>query len=181
MGCFFLPARNPSEFLCYRLTRRWQCTRNRLPLQGLRPLWQVWNLANGPIDSLGNSHGHPCHLSDNFCVGSVEELPDATGRERMRHEKELIALELTPGTRIAVAELDEIDGPFEFRSPLERMDLPESFVDLHKRSGPQHWPQRVILEADVAIVRMPDIQMLEYGNRYLAPNFDHSRKQVTVL
>ncbi len=79
----------------------------------------------------------------------------------MRHEKKLIALQLTPGTRIAVAELNEIHGPLEFGAPLERLDSPQSWVDLHERSGPQHWPQRVIVEADEAIVRMPDVQMLD--------------------
>jgi hypothetical protein len=63
----------------------------------------------------------------------------------MRHEKQLIALHLTPGTGITVAELDEIDGPLEFDSPRGRLDLPESFVDLHKRSGSQDGPHGVIL------------------------------------
>jgi hypothetical protein len=91
----------------------------------------------------------------------MEELPDTAGRQGMGHENKLIALQLTPGTRITVPQFNEIHGPLEFGAPLERLDPLESWIDLYKRSGSQHWPERVIVEADVAIVRMSDVQMLD--------------------
>jgi len=37
----------------------------------------------------------------------------------MRYEDKLIALQLTPGTCIAIAQLDEIDETLEFGAPLK--------------------------------------------------------------
>jgi len=102
----------------------------------------LWSLACGAIDNLRDAHGDSRHLSYDLGVGSEDELPDAAGRKRMGNKEQLIAQKFAPRARIAVAQLDEIDGPVKFRSPFGTLDFPHFLVDLHKRARAQHGIKR---------------------------------------
>jgi hypothetical protein len=84
------------------------------------------------LGAINHTHGNPCHLSNDLSVSSIRDLTNAAGREWVSEQEKLIALQLAPGTRIAVAEFNEIDRTIEFSSPLGSLNLPQSVVDLNK-------------------------------------------------
>src|SRR5580704_76965 len=99
----------------------------------------------------------------------------------MGQQQQVAVLHLAPRTRVPVAQLHKIDRPVKFRAPPQRLDFPNVRIDLHKRTRPQQWRERVVLQSDVPVQAMADVQMLDQCDRDFSPNFNHARQQVGVV
>src|SRR5712671_6740570 len=99
----------------------------------------------------------------------------------MRKQQELVIQKVTPGASIAVAQLHKIDGAVKFGPPAKRLHLPHARIDLHEGTRAQQRVERVILQADVAVLTVPDVQVLDQRYRYFSPKFHHAREKVGVV
>src|ERR1700719_4538746 len=99
----------------------------------------------------------------------------------MRKQQELVIQKVTPGASIAVAQLHEINGAVKFGPPAKRLHFPHARIDLHEGTRTQQRVKRVILQADIAVLTVPDVQVLDQRDRYFSPKFHHAREKVGVV
>jgi len=99
----------------------------------------------------------------------------------MGKQQELIIQKVAPRAGIAVAQLHKIDRAVKLSPASNRLYFPDARVDLHKGTRAQQRIQRVILQADIAILAVPDIEMLDQGYRHFSPEFDNAREKVGVV
>src|SRR6476660_2428132 len=88
----------------------------------------------GVVVCVHEAHRNSGDLANDLGLTGKRELLDGTGRQRMGKQRELVALNLAPSARVAVAKLQEIDRPVEFGSPGGGVHLSHALIDLHKRS-----------------------------------------------
>jgi len=77
----------------------------------------------------------------------------------MGKQQELVIQKVAPRASIAVAQLDKIDGAVKFGPPAKRLHFPHAGIDLHEGARAQQRVERVIVQADIAILAMPDVQV----------------------
>src|ERR1700722_933997 len=99
----------------------------------------------------------------------------------MRDENKLRAPQFGPGTRVAVAQFDEINWPVELGAPRGSVDSGDLAINLHKRSRTQKRIHRVIVAPDIPVLAVAYVQALNERDRHLSPNFHHSGNQAGLL
>src|SRR6266852_8387736 len=99
----------------------------------------------------------------------------------MGKQQELIIQKVAPRASIAVAQLHKIDGAVKFGPPAKGLHFPHAGIDLHEGTRAQQRVERVILQADIAILTVPDVQVLDQRYRYFSPKFHHAREKVGVV
>src|SRR5437016_11006348 len=99
----------------------------------------------------------------------------------MWKQQELVIQKVTPGASITIAQLHEVNGAVKFGPPTRRLYLPRARVDLNEGTGAQQRVERVILQADIAVLTVPDVQVLNQRDRYFAPKFHHAREKISVV
>lgn len=128
-----------------------------------------------------NSHRHTSHTPNDFCLRWIIEMSDRLARLWMWNDHQLPFVELTPATEVSVPQLDEVNGPLEFRSPLRRTDFSLTRIDLHQRSRANERIQSVVFKTDVAIHRFAQVKVLKQADRNFVPLFYHPRQKVRFL
>ena len=93
----------------------------------------------------------------------------------------MVVQKVTPRTGVAVAQLNKIDGTVEFRAPAKGLDFSHARINLDERTRPQKRIEREVPEADVTVLAVPDIEMLDQGNRNFSPKLDHARQKIGVV
>src|SRR5882762_4449557 len=99
----------------------------------------------------------------------------------MRKQQELVIQKVTPGASIAVAQLHEVNGAVKFGPPTKKLHFPHARIDLHEGTRAQQRVERVILQADIAVLTVPDVQVLNQRYRYFSPKFHHAREKISVV
>src|SRR6266481_1181728 len=100
----------------------------------------------------------------------------------MRDKGQLIPLQLTPRASKATWNSYKIDGSIQFCPPGSgAKDFAHLVVYLHERARWDKGIHHMVSKADVAVLRIPDIQVPNDGNRYVAPNFHHAREYSSFL
>lgn len=79
----------------------------------------------------------------------------------MRQECQLRTRQITPGARITISQLNEIDGPIKFRPPGRWLDARNFAVNLNERPRSEQRVHGEIARTDVAILGMAEVQPLE--------------------
>ncbi len=93
----------------------------------------------------------------------------------MGYKGQLIPLQFTPRASIPTWKFYKIDWPIQFCAPRRGAeDFAHLVVYLHERARWDKRIHRMVSKADIAVLRIPDIQVPNDGNRYLAPNFHHA-------
>jgi len=93
----------------------------------------------------------------------------------------MAVLKIAPRASVAVTQLHKINWPVEFRAPALRLDFADARIDLHKGARPQQRVQHQILKADVTVLAVADVQLLDERDGNFAPNLDHARDEIGVV
>ena len=99
----------------------------------------------------------------------------------MWNQRQLGSANFAPRTGVAVPEFDEINRAIEFGPPFRCLLPSRMAIDLNERPGTQQWIHCEIVEADISVLTMADIQLLNQRNGNFSPDFDHSRNQAGCL
>src|SRR5260370_62510 len=84
-------------------------------------------------------------------------------------------LQCTPRPCVPTGNSDEIDWSIPFCAPRRgAKDFAHLVVYLHERARWDKGIHRMVSKADIAVLRIPDTQVPNDGNRYVAPNFHHA-------
>ncbi len=93
----------------------------------------------------------------------------------MGHQGQLIPFQFTPRASEATWSFYKIDWPIQFCPPRRgTKDFAHLVVYLHERARWDKGVHRMVSKADIAILTMPDIQVPNDGDWYLAPDFHHA-------
>src|SRR6266481_3364177 len=100
----------------------------------------------------------------------------------MGYEGQLIPRQFTPRASVSTWSFYKIDWPIQFCPPRRgAKDFAHLVVYLHERAWWDKGVHRIVSKADIAVLRIPDIQVPNGGNRYLAPNFHHAGEESRLL
>src|SRR5258708_7928759 len=136
-----------------------------------RWLWRFYRHVRSPFLRANNPHSNSGHSADNLCFPGIGKVPKAAARQRMGHKGQLIPLQFTPRASIPTWNLHEIDWPIQFCPPRRgAQDFAHLVVYLYERARWDEGIHHVVSKADIAVLGIPDIQVPNDGNRYLAPN-----------
>src|SRR5437016_2903532 len=78
----------------------------------------------------------------------------------MRKQQELVVQKVAPRASVAVAQLHKIDGTVKFGAPAKRLHFPHARIDLYEGTWAQQRIEGVILQAHIAVLAVPDVQVL---------------------
>src|SRR5580704_5421964 len=95
----------------------------------------------------------------------------------MRDQRDLRTSYFGPRAGVAISQLYEIYGPIELRAPLRRLHSAGRTVDLNEGSRTQQRIHRVIVHADVTVLAMADIQLLNQCDGDFTPYLHHAGNQ----
>ena len=90
-------------------------------------------------------------------------------------------MEIAPAANTIVPQFDEIDGTFKIARPDPGFYCSLAGVDLYQRAGTNKGVKRMVLEPDVPENGVPQVDLLQQGDRDFAPAFEHARDQVGLL
>ena len=93
----------------------------------------------------------------------------------MGNKQELAAGLFAPRARITIPQLNEIDGPVVFCTPLKRLYFSNCSINLHEGAGAQERIKRQIVETNISVQPVLEVKVLDQGDRHLSPDFHHSR------
>src|SRR5258708_39771944 len=99
----------------------------------------------------------------------------------MGKQQELVIQKVAPRASIAVAQLHKIDGAVKFGPPAKGLHFAHAGIDLHEGTRAQQRVERVIVQADIDILAVAYVQVLDqrYGN--FSPKFHHAREKIGVV
>src|SRR5208282_5728839 len=99
----------------------------------------------------------------------------------MRNQRDLGTPHFAPGTSIAIPQFQEIDRAVELCAPVGGRAPGGPIVDLHERPGTQEGIHRVVLQSDIAILTVPNVELLNQGNGHFTPDLDHPRDEAGLV
>jgi hypothetical protein len=107
-----------------------------------------------------NSHGNTGDPAYDFSMGRKIESPNLLLGMGVGNDHELAPIDLTSAADITVPQFHEIDRAIEFRRPFFRANFLLGSVDLHKRARANEGVGSVVFEANVAVHRFVQTEML---------------------
>src|SRR5438477_2355798 len=99
----------------------------------------------------------------------------------MRKHQELVVQNDETRASVAVAQLHKIDGTVKFGAPAKRLHFPHARINLYEGTWAQQRIEGVILQAHIAVLAVPDVQVLDQRYRHSSPKFNLARERVVVF
>src|SRR6266704_330312 len=99
-------------------------------------------------------------------------------RERMRNKGKFLSIVLAPAVAIAV--LDQVDGPAPERFPLARPHFPLLLINFNQRTGRKDISHGVISESDECITVAGGMQLLLHLFRHISPKLGIGTQQISL-